>query len=173
MATTPIREIIALSDVAGEAGQPGVRMKTLWGHPETQRRAVMTRLEPGAELPRHRHVGDELVYVIEGAIADQFGTVTAGNMGYRPNGCVHTVTSRNGATVLAIITGSVEPGRGPPRAPPLRVLRPESLPGARTPPLRRPWPPGRGYQPPPLVPLRSRRGEAAPCWPSSAPPRRA
>jgi hypothetical protein len=26
-------------------------------------------------------------YVIEGAIADESGTVSAGNMGYRPNGC--------------------------------------------------------------------------------------
>src|SRR5712692_2999126 len=106
---TPLSEIISVSDLGWEERQPGIRMKSLWAHPETRRRAVMTRLEPGAELPRHRHVGDELVFVIEGAIADQFGTVTAGNMGYRPNGCVHTVSAKNGATVLAIIAGGVEP----------------------------------------------------------------
>ena len=69
----------------------------------------MTRIEPDAKLPLHRHVGDELVFVIEGAIADEFGTVTAGNMGSGPNGCVHTVSAPNGATVFAIITGGVEP----------------------------------------------------------------
>src|SRR5262245_48003295 len=144
MATTrtPLSEIISVSDVAWEERQPGVRMKSLWGHPETQRRAVMTRLEPGAELPRHRHVGDELVYVIEGAIADQFGTVTAGNMGYRPHGCVHTVTSRNGATVLAIITGSVEPAPETPGAPPSQVFVPSDIPWTETrPSVRQSWSP--------------------------------
>ena len=130
MTTTksPLSEIISVSDLGWEERQPGVRMKSLWAHPETQRRAVMTRLEPGAQLPRHRHVGDELVFVIEGAIADQFGTVTAGNMGYRPNGCVHTVTSKNGATILAIITGGVEPAPETPGAPPSQVFTLNDLP---------------------------------------------
>jgi anti-sigma factor ChrR (cupin superfamily) len=115
---TPLSEIISISDLAWQERQPGVRMKNLWEHPETKRRAVMTRIEPGAKLPLHRHIGDELVLVIEGVLADDFGTVTAGNIGYRPNGCVHTVSTTNGATVLAIITGGVVPvterGGGPP-----------------------------------------------------------
>jgi anti-sigma factor ChrR (cupin superfamily) len=115
---TPLSQIIPISDLAWQERQPGVRMKTLWEHPETKRRAVMTRIEPDAKLPLHRHVGDELVFVIEGVISDEFGTVTAGNVGYRPNGCVHTVSTRNGATLLAILTGAVEPaterGSGPP-----------------------------------------------------------
>ncbi len=101
--------IIAISDLEWQERQPGVRMKNLWEDPETKRRAVVSRIEGGAQLPRHRHVGDELLYVIEGAISDDFGTVTAGNMGYRPNGCIHTVSTKNGATVLAVITGGVEP----------------------------------------------------------------
>jgi anti-sigma factor ChrR (cupin superfamily) len=115
---TPLSQIISLSDLAWQERQPGVRTKTIWEHLESKRRAVMTRIEPDAKLPLHRHVGDELVFVIEGAIADEFGTVTAGNVGYRPDGCVHTVSAVNGATVLAIITGGVEPltqrGSGPP-----------------------------------------------------------
>jgi anti-sigma factor ChrR (cupin superfamily) len=114
---TPLSEIISVGEVAWQERQPGVRMKALWEHPETKRRAVMTRLEPGTKLPLHRHAGDELLFVIEGAVTDDFGTVTAGNMGYRPNGCVHSVSTTNGATVLAIITGGVEPvaqrGGGP------------------------------------------------------------
>ncbi len=54
-------------------------------------------------------MGDELIYVIEGASVDESGIVTPGNMNYRPNGCVHTVTTRNGATVFAVAWGHVEP----------------------------------------------------------------
>jgi anti-sigma factor ChrR (cupin superfamily) len=115
---TPLSEIIPVSDLGWEERQPGVRQKSLWAQAETKRRAVITRLEPGTQLPLHRHVGDELLFVIEGALSDDFGTVTAANMGYRPNGCVHSVSTRHGATVLAIITGGVEPaaerGSGPP-----------------------------------------------------------
>jgi anti-sigma factor ChrR (cupin superfamily) len=125
---TPLSEIIMVSDVGWEERQPGVRMKSLWAHPDTKRRAVMTRIEPGAQLPRHRHVGDELVFVIEGAISDDFGTVTAGNMGYRPDRCVHTVSSKNGATVLAVITGGVEPATERGSAPPSEIFAPSELP---------------------------------------------
>jgi anti-sigma factor ChrR (cupin superfamily) len=106
---TPLSQIISLSDLPWQERQPGVRSKSIWEHAESKRRAVMTRIAPGARLPLHRHVGDELVFVIEGAVSDEFGTITAGNMGYRPNGCVHTVSAPNGATVLAILTGGVEP----------------------------------------------------------------
>lgn len=113
MTTTPLSRIISVSDIAWQERQPGIRGKHLWADPDTKRRAALARIEPGAALPRHRHAGDELVFVIEGAVADEFGTITAGNMGYRPDGCVHTVSSKNGATVLAIITGGVEPAAGP------------------------------------------------------------
>ena len=126
--TTPRSEIISVSDLAWQDRQPGVRMKSLWEHPATKRRAVMTRVEPGAALPRHRHVGDELIFVIEGALSDEFGTVTAGNMGYRPDGCVHTISTRNGATVLAIVTGGVEPATERGSAPPSRIFALSELP---------------------------------------------
>ena len=54
-------------------------------------------------------MGDELIFVIEGANADESGPVATGGMNYRPNGCVHTVTTQNGATVLAIVWGRTEP----------------------------------------------------------------
>jgi len=102
--------IIEVNSVPWQETQPGIRMKQLWMDEATKRRAVMARIESGAQaLPRHKHVGDEFVFVIEGAIADEFGTVTAGNMGYRPDGCVHTVASAHGATVLAVITGEIVP----------------------------------------------------------------
>jgi len=102
-------QIIGVSGREWEALSPTIKFKKLWSDPATKRRAQITRFEPGAVLPMHRHVGDELLYVIEGAISDESGTVTAGNMSYRPNGCVHTVTSQGGATILAVVTGGSEP----------------------------------------------------------------
>ncbi len=130
MATTktPLSEIIPVADVAWQEGPLGVRMKPLWADAEKRRRAMLTRLEPGAKLPLHRHVGDELVFVIEGAISDDFGTVTAGNLGYRPNGCVHAVSSTNGATVLAVITGGVEPATERGSAPPSQIVTVSDVP---------------------------------------------
>ncbi|PWU23977.1 MAG: hypothetical protein C5B48_07690 [Candidatus Rokuibacteriota bacterium] len=125
---SPRSEIISVANLEWQERQPAVRMKNLWEHPETKRRAVMTRIEPGAELPRHRHVGDELVFVIEGALSDDFGTVAAGNVGYRPNGCVHTVSTKNGATVLAILTGGVEPASERGNAPPTQIFTLSEIP---------------------------------------------
>jgi anti-sigma factor ChrR (cupin superfamily) len=126
--TTPLSQIISISDLPWQERQPGVRGKNIWEHPESRRRAVMTRLEPGAKLPLHRHVGDELLYVVEGAIEDEFGVVTAGNMGYRPDGCVHAVSTTNGATVLAIITGGVEPQAQRSSGPPSQIFALNEIP---------------------------------------------
>src|SRR5712692_7394736 len=138
---SPLSQIISVSDRAWQEMQPGVRMKHLWADEQTKRRAVMSRIEPSARLPLHRHVGDELIFVLEGALADEFGTVTAGNMGYRPNGCVHTVSSPQGATVLAIITGRIEPAKEIASAPPSQSFTlselawVDALPGVRLKPI--------------------------------------
>jgi quercetin dioxygenase-like cupin family protein len=61
-------------------------IKALWSDPASKRRAQITRFEPGATLPMHRHAGDEFLYMIEGSIRDESGTVAAGGVGYRPGG---------------------------------------------------------------------------------------
>jgi anti-sigma factor ChrR (cupin superfamily) len=104
-------QIIDVSELAWEPMMPAIKAKLLWSDSATKRRAQLTRFEPGATLPMHRHAGDELLYVIEGAIADESGTVAAGSVGYRPDGCTHSVTSKHGATVFAIISGGVEPAK--------------------------------------------------------------
>jgi anti-sigma factor ChrR (cupin superfamily) len=88
---------------------PGVQGKRVWSDPATNRTAMFIRFSAGAALGRHTHHGDELVYVLEGVVADEFGAVTAGNVGYRPNGCTHTVRSPKGATAFAVVTGGVKP----------------------------------------------------------------
>jgi anti-sigma factor ChrR (cupin superfamily) len=111
-------QIIRVNEVEWSPMAPNVKAKVLWSDPATKRRAQLTRFEPGAALPMHRHVGDELLFVIEGAISDEHGTTTSGNVGYRPDGCVHSVSCKNGATVLAIVTGGVEPATDRAGAPP-------------------------------------------------------
>jgi anti-sigma factor ChrR (cupin superfamily) len=128
MTTSPRSRVIAVNDVAWQEFKPGITFKILWQDPQTKRRVQMTRFAPGAELPRHRHVGDELIFVIEGTVADESGTVSAGNVGYRPNGCVHTVTTGNGATVLAVLTGDIEPATAVSGAPPSQIFTLSELP---------------------------------------------
>jgi anti-sigma factor ChrR (cupin superfamily) len=107
--SAPSSQIFSLNEVAWVEAMSGVRVKPIWEDKASARRAILARFEPGATLPRHRHVGDELIFVVEGASVDESGTVTPGNLNYRPNGCVHTVSTQNGATVFAVVWGHVEP----------------------------------------------------------------
>ena len=97
----PMSRIISISALPWEERRAGVKRRILWEDPATQRQALMFRIEPGAQFSCHRHLGDELIFVIEGAISDgiisdELGTVTAGNMGYRPDGCVHALSTKHG-----------------------------------------------------------------------------
>ena len=87
--------------------RPGVLWKVLWA--EGDRKALLVRYAPGARIPRHRHLGDEQVFVLEGSVSDDTGTCTAGNYVRRPPGCEHAVHSETGALVLAILTGGTQP----------------------------------------------------------------
>jgi len=89
--------------------RPGVFWKMLWEDPDGQHRAVLMRYEPGATIPRHRHLGDEQIFVLEGSVADDTGVCSAGNYARRPPGCVHTVVSPTGALVFAVMSGPAEP----------------------------------------------------------------
>jgi anti-sigma factor ChrR (cupin superfamily) len=132
MTTTPRSQIISISDLGWQDFQPGLRFKILWEDKSTKRRAQLTRFEPCAKLPLHRHVGDELIFVLEGAVSDESGAVTAGNVGYRPNGCVHTVSSKNGATVLAVLTGDIEAATDRGSGPPSQIFTLSDLPWIET-----------------------------------------
>ncbi len=132
MTTTPRSQIISISDLGWQDFQTGLRFKILWEDKPTKRRAQLTRFEPGAKLPLHRHVGDELIFVLEGVVSDESGAVTAGNVGYRPDGCVHTVSSKNGATVLAVLTGDIEPATDRGGAPPSQIFILSDLPWIET-----------------------------------------
>jgi hypothetical protein len=93
---------------------PGVRQKSIWqaeapAKPGCAWQISVVEYDKGATVPRHRHVGgDELVYALEGDLSDDFGTITKGNAGYRPDGCVHDLHSRNGGTTISFLLGGGE-----------------------------------------------------------------
>ena len=85
-----------------------MRWKSFWSDPATKRRPALARFDPGAKLPRHRHIGDELLFVIGGSNFDESGELRTGNLAYFPNGCIHTVVSKNGHPAMAFVTGESE-----------------------------------------------------------------
>ncbi len=114
--------IIEVSEIEWQPVTPTIKARLLWSDAATKRRAQLSRFEPGASLPMHKHVGDEFLYVLEGSISDESGTTAAGSVGYRPNGCVHSVSSKHGATVFAIVTGGIEPASSIGDAPPSQTI---------------------------------------------------
>jgi anti-sigma factor ChrR (cupin superfamily) len=105
--TVPSSEYVSVAARSWDQRRPGVYWKVL--HEEGDRRTVLVRYEPGAAIPRHRHLGDEQIFVIEGSVTDDTGTCKAGDFARRPPGCVHSVHSPGGALVLAVMTGGTEP----------------------------------------------------------------
>src|SRR6266498_1329161 len=51
---------------------PGVWTKKLYEEP-SGRMTTLTKMEPGARLPSHRHVGIEQSFVLEGTLVDDDG----------------------------------------------------------------------------------------------------
>jgi anti-sigma factor ChrR (cupin superfamily) len=104
---TPVTAYIDVGAQPWEERRPGVHWKVLFR--EGDRQTVLVRYDAGATIPRHRHLGDEQIFVLEGEVEDDTGVCRAGQFARRPPGCVHTVRSPRGALVLAIMSGGTEP----------------------------------------------------------------
>jgi anti-sigma factor ChrR (cupin superfamily) len=105
--TAPASQYVAARARPWVERRPGVSWKTLFE--EGDRRTVLVRYAPGTTIPRHRHLGEEQIFVLEGSVSDDTGTCAAGDYARRPPGCVHTVRSTGGALVLAVMSGGTEP----------------------------------------------------------------
>ena len=79
----------------------GVEWKTLMEDKETGLMTALVRFAPGTTLPDHEHVELEQTWVIEGALEDDEGVVTAGNYVWRPKGNRHLARSPGGALVIS------------------------------------------------------------------------
>lgn len=105
--TAPASAYVAAAERPWVERRAGVHWKTLFE--DGDRRTVLVRYAPGAMIPRHRHLGEEQIFVLEGSVSDETGTCAAGDYARRPPGCVHTVRSAGGALVLAVMSGGTEP----------------------------------------------------------------
>ena len=89
---TSASEYVTVAARSWHQRRPGVHWKVLYE--EGDRRTVLVRYEPGAVIPRHRHLGDEQIYVIEGSVSDDTGTCEAGDFARRPPG-MKTASAQN------------------------------------------------------------------------------
>lgn len=81
---------------------PGVEMKILWREPDGEAFTALFRTAPGARLPKHRHVGVEQTFVLEGSLVDDQGACTAGNFVWRSPGSIHSAWSPDGCLSIGI-----------------------------------------------------------------------
>ena len=80
---------------------PGVYMRILMEDKETGLMTALVRFAPGAVLPDHEHVELEQTWVLEGALEDDEGVVTAGNYVWRPAGNRHHARAPQGCIALS------------------------------------------------------------------------
>jgi quercetin dioxygenase-like cupin family protein len=77
---------------------------------------VLVKFAPGVAASRHSHPGEELVYVVEGALEYQLDgrppvTVKAGEVLFIPHGTPHAVKNVGSSNAAELATYIVEKGR--------------------------------------------------------------
>ncbi|MGH2822113.1 MAG: cupin domain-containing protein [Thermoleophilaceae bacterium] len=103
------------------AQEPGIRRTELQRHdlgvPGREVVQVRVELDPGVAFGRHRHPGEEIVYVLEGALEYQVEgrpptTLRAGDVLFIPAGTIHSaknVGSDNGAELATYVVDKGKP----------------------------------------------------------------
>jgi quercetin dioxygenase-like cupin family protein len=77
---------------------------------------VRVDLDPGVAFPKHKHPGEEIVYVIEGSLEYRVDgqpavTLHAGDVLFIPNGAAHAVTNVGAGNGSELATYIVEKGK--------------------------------------------------------------
>jgi anti-sigma factor ChrR (cupin superfamily) len=80
---------------------PGVFIKKLY-EDASGKATSLTKMDKGAVLPDHRHVGIEQSFVLQGTLVDDDGACTAGNFVWRRAGSVHKAWTPDGCIVLGV-----------------------------------------------------------------------
>ena len=91
---------------------PGIELFHLTPGPSLSGAACgFVRVPAGAPFPEHRHLGDELVLVLQGAFATETGElISAGREHRMPAGSAHSFTARPGPALvyLAVVREGIE-----------------------------------------------------------------
>jgi quercetin dioxygenase-like cupin family protein len=105
---------------AAPAQPPGLTRTDLQRHDLSipGREAIQVRVDfpPGAVAPPHKHPGEEIVYVLKGALEYRLEgrppvTLRAGDVVFVPAGTVHAVTNVGGDSASELATYVVEKGK--------------------------------------------------------------
>jgi quercetin dioxygenase-like cupin family protein len=105
---------------AARAQQPGIKRTDLQRHDLSVpgREAVQVRVDfdPGAAFGKHRHPGEEIIYVIEGSLEYEVEgkppmTLKAGEVLFIPAGTIHAAKNVGSGNAAEIATYVVEKGK--------------------------------------------------------------
>lgn len=102
---------IDLAAYAWDEILPGVRMHTLKDEPERGVRKVLVWARPGARYPSHRHLGDEEILILQGALRDRRGVYRPGQVCRSRAGSVHSeeVDGSEDCVCFVVYYGGHEP----------------------------------------------------------------
>ena len=105
---------------SAEAQQPGTKRTELQRHDLSVpgREVIQARvdIEPGLVFPKHKHQGEEIIYVLEGFIEYQVEgkppvTLKAGDVLFIPTGTVHSAKNVGRGNAAELATYMVEKGK--------------------------------------------------------------
>ncbi|MEO7933762.1 MAG: cupin domain-containing protein [Chthoniobacterales bacterium] len=82
--------------------QDGVDIFRIYGDGNSGPCASLLRFQKDGQIPLHKHVGYEHLFILTGSQTDDQGTAQAGSLIINPPGTRHRVTSESGCIVLAI-----------------------------------------------------------------------
>lgn len=89
---------------------PGLAVMALPVSACSRHKVMLARSAPGTKIPRHRHGDAEIMLVLQGGYADEYGTFRAGDLAVYPGGTVHRPSADPDAGCLALVA-SGEPVR--------------------------------------------------------------
>ena len=109
-----------LAPSIARAQQPAIKRTDLQRHDLSVpgREAIQARVDigPGAVFGRHRHPGEEIIYVIEGSLVYEIDgkppiTLKAGEVLFIPAGTIHAAKNIGTANAAELATYMVEKGK--------------------------------------------------------------
>ena len=91
--------------------RPGIYVETLWSDPASGDVAVLVRMDPGCTYPRHRHVREEDVLVLQGGFRDAAGEYRCGTFHRFAAGSIHEPVALEGdapCILFSVARGGIE-----------------------------------------------------------------
>lgn len=97
-----LRSDFESAEFAWQDFRAGVDIIFLYGDAAQGCSCALLRYQPGAEIPRHLHVGMEFLLVLRGSQSDERGHYEEGSFLINPASSSHAIISEQGCVVLAV-----------------------------------------------------------------------